>query len=102
LRERAALEALHQRYKDQGLAVLGINMKETPELVKGYIAKHSLTFPNLLDQEAKVASMLGVPATPTTVLMDRAGQVVGGGLGYRDWASPAAKQVVESLLQTAK
>ena len=31
-------------------------------------------------------------------LIDRAGQVVGGALGYRDWASPAAHQLVESLL----
>ena len=82
--------------------VLGINMKEAPGLVKTYIAKHRLTFPHLLDAEAKVASMLAVPATPTTLLVDREGQVVGGGLGYRDWTSPAARQLVESLLKPAQ
>ena len=82
--------------------VLGINMKESPQAVNAYIAKHRLTFPHLLDGEAKVASMLAVPATPTTLLSDRAGQVVGGGLGYRDWASPAAQQLVESLLKAGQ
>ena len=79
--------------------VLGVNIKESPKAVNAYIAKHRLTFPHLLDGEAKVASMLAVPATPATLLVDRAGQVIGGGLGYRDWATPAAHQLVESLLQ---
>ena len=80
--------------------VLGINIKEAPNLVKAYVAKHRLTFPHLLDAEARVASMLAVPGTPTTLLVDRAGQAVAGGVGYRDWASPAASQLVESLLKT--
>ena len=82
--------------------VLGINIKEASGLVKTYIAKHRLTFPHLLDADAKVASMFAVPATPTTLLIDREGQVLAGGLGYRDWASPAAHRLVESLLKTAQ
>jgi peroxiredoxin len=80
--------------------VLGINMKEAPDRVKTYVAKHRLTFPHLLDAEAKVASMFAVPGTPATFLIDRAGQVLGVGVGYRDWASPAAQRLVERLLAT--
>lgn len=79
--------------------VLGINIREARDLVKAYIAKHRLTFPHLLDAEARLASTLAVSATPATLLANRAGQVVGGGLGYRDWASPAASRLVESLLK---
>ena len=82
--------------------VLGINMREAPDLVKTYVAKHRLTFPHLLDTETKVASMFAVPGTPTTLLIDRKGQVLGAGVGYRNWASPAAQRLVESLLQTAQ
>ena len=77
------VEALYQRYKDQGLVVLGVKIKETPDLIKTYIARHRLTFPHLLDSDAKVASMFAVPGAPTTLLIDRAGQVLGGGVGYR-------------------
>ena len=80
--------------------MLGINIREVPDLVKAYVAKHRLTFPHLLDAEAHVASMFAVPGTPTTLLVDRAGQVLAGGAGYRDWASPAASQLVESVLKT--
>lgn len=82
--------------------VLGINMREAPDLVKTYVTKHRLTFPHLLDAEAKVTSMFAVPGTPTTFLIDREGQVLGVGIGYRDWASPAAHRLVESLLKTAQ
>ncbi len=82
--------------------VLGINMREAPGLVKTYVAKHRLTFPHLLDTDAKVASMFAVPAMPTTLLIDREGQVLASGLGYRDWASAAAHRLVESLLKTAQ
>jgi peroxiredoxin len=56
--------------------VLGVNIKEAPKAVNTYIAKHRLTFPHLLDGEAKVASMLAVPGTPATLLVNQAGQVL--------------------------
>jgi peroxiredoxin len=82
--------------------VLGINMREAPDLVKTYVAKHRLTFPHLLDTDAKVASMFAVPGTPATFLIDREGQVLGAGIGYRNWTSPVAHRLVESLLKTAQ
>jgi len=82
--------------------VLGVNMKETPDLIKTYIARRRLTFPHLLDSDAKVASMFAVPGAPTTLFIDRAGQVLGGGVGYRDWASPAVHRLVEALLKAAQ
>ena len=82
--------------------VLGVNMKELPDLVKTYVARHRLTFPHLLDNDAKVASLFAVPGAPTTLFIDRAGQVLGGGVGYRDWASPAVHRLVEALLKAAQ
>ena len=82
--------------------MLGINMREAPNLVKTYVAKHRLTFPHLLDADAKVVSMFAVPGMPTTFLIDREGQVLGAGVGYRNWASPETYRLVESLLKTAQ
>ena len=80
--------------------VLRVNIREAPAKVKAYVAQHRLTFPHLLDVDARVASMLAVPGTPTTFLVDRVGQLQGSSMGYRDWASPAAYHVIESLLQS--
>jgi len=77
-------------------------MHEAPNLVKTYVTKHRLTFLHLLDADAKVASMFAVPGTPTTFLINREGQILGVGVGYRNWASPASHRLVESLLKTNK
>lgn len=89
---------MHQRYRDQGLVVLAVNVGESAELVKSYVAKHRLTFPHGLDTTRKIAAQFAVPGTPATFLIDRQGRLLGGGSGYRDWVSPAALKLVENLL----
>ena len=78
--------------------VLAVNIRESAEQVQAYITRHRLSFPHVLDTEAKVAAWFGVRGTPMSFLVDRSGQVVGGGSGYRDWTSPAAHQLIQSLL----
>lgn len=78
--------------------ILAVNMGETVAQVKDYVAQHGLSFPHVLDADTQVASWFGVRGTPTNFLVDRSGNIIGGGSGYRDWASPAAHQLIESLL----
>ena len=56
----------------------------------------------MLDPDTQVASWFGVHGTPSNFLVDRSGNILGGGAGYRDWASPAAHQLIESLLVQGK
>jgi peroxiredoxin len=102
LRERAALEALHQRYQARGLVVLAVNMGEPTAKVSAYVAQHHLSFRHVLDMDRQAAARLSVPATPTTFLINPQGQILGGGLGYRDWRSPAAHTLLEQLLTEAR
>ena len=97
-RERAALEALYQIYKGDGLAVLAVNMGETVEQVRAYIEKHGLSFPHVMDPEARAERAFGIQATPTNYLIDRRGHVVAAGMGYRDWTGPQAHRLIQRLL----
>ena len=97
-RERAALEALYRRYKGDGLAILAVNMGETAEQVRAYIIKHGLSFPHLMDPQARAEESFAIQATPTNFLIDRRGHVVAGGMGYRDWTAPQAHRLIERLL----
>jgi peroxiredoxin/mono/diheme cytochrome c family protein len=97
-RERPALEALYTQYQDQGLVILAVNIGETAAQVKAYVIQHGLSFPHVLDSDQQVASWFGVRGTPSNFLVDRLGNIVGGGSGYRDWAAPAAHQLIGSLL----
>jgi mono/diheme cytochrome c family protein len=78
--------------------ILAVNMGETAAQVKDYVAQYGLSFPHVLDPDTQVASWFDVRGTPTTFLVDRAGNVVGGGSGYRDWSTPEAHQLIQSLL----
>lgn len=97
-RERAALETLYQIYKGDGLAVLAVNMGETVEQVRAYVERHQLSFPHVMDPEARAERAFGIQATPTNYLIDRRGHVVAAGMGYRDWTGPQAHRLIQRLL----
>lgn len=94
------MERLHQEFKDQGLAVLAVNMQESPKQVARFMRDFRLSFPALLDSDLQVARLYQVRGLPTTYLIDRTGRVVGQAVGARDWASPGSRALVRSLLAT--
>ena len=77
-------------------------MDRDPSLVKPYVAKYGLTFPNLLDPAGNVSPIFNARFTPTNFLVNRTGLVVGGSVGYRDWGSPEALHLIEALLAEEK
>ena len=99
-KERPHLEALYQKYKSRGFVVVAISIDaEGAAAVRPYVRKHKLTFSHLLDPESEVArGYFGLRGTPTNYLVDRAGNAVGGAIGYRDWSRPEAHRLIEFLL----
>lgn len=97
--EMPAMERLHKEFKDQGLAILAVDVDESPEQVARFMAEFRLSFPALLDEDAEVSSRYGVRGLPTTFLIDRSGRIVGTTLGARDWASPDGRALIRSLLE---
>ena len=97
--EMPSMERLYQRYQDRGFTILALSIDRNVAAVPGFVEGFRLTFPIGLDPEAAVAKLYRVRALPTTVLIDRAGQVVAGAAGARNWDSPAAYAVIETLLK---
>ncbi len=73
-------------------------MDRNPALVKPYVDSYKLTFPNLLDPGGKVYPMFNARYTPTNFLVNRAGYVIGGSVGYRDWDTTEGRHLIEALL----
>lgn len=96
--EMPSMERLHQEFKDQGLAVLAVNIQESPKQVARFMKDFRLSFPALLDSDMKVTGLYQVRGLPSTYLVDRNGQVVGQAVGARDWTSAPAKALVRSVL----
>jgi peroxiredoxin len=69
-----AVELLYRAEQGKGLTVLGIDA-EAPELARGYLMKYGYTFPSLSDPDGAIAARYHVTGWPTTVLVDREGNV---------------------------
>jgi len=75
-REHPKLERLQAAYAEQGLRVVGLDVGETPEVVRAYLAENRLSFPVYLDPEFRVADALGDNQLPTLLLVDREGRIL--------------------------
>ena len=98
--EMPALEALYQRHKDAGLAMLAINLDTLSTAgVEAFAQEVRVTFPVLLDPSWSIARAYRVLGLPTTYLIDRAGNVVVREVGERDWLDEVSRVAVEGLLR---
>jgi hypothetical protein len=94
-----SVHQLYQDYRSKGFEVLLVNFRENPGLVKRVVQMMGYTAPILIDESGDVAGRLyGVWGPPTVYLIDRRGRLVGRAAGPHDWASPAARQLIEALL----
>ena len=97
-----ALETLARELGPRGLAVVGVNYKESKREVQAFVQEQKLGFPVLLDDAGQVAKRYQVFALPVTVLVDRQGMVAGTVLGIRDWVAPDARAYLDRLLTRPK
>lgn len=97
--EMPAIETLYQRYKDQGLEVLAVNLDVLSTAgVEAFVKEVGVTFPIILDPSWGTARAYRVFGLPTTYLIDRAGNVVVREVGERDWTDGESRLAVEGLL----
>lgn len=68
--EMVALEPVYQEYRDQGLVILAINVRQQRDTAKKFIDKLNISYDVLLDSEGEVARAYGVLGLPTTFFVD--------------------------------
>jgi len=80
--ESPVINNMYERYKQQGLEVLGISVdgKETQGQVGEFVKEHNINYPVLLDDG--VGTLYGVTVYPTVIFVDRHGKVRYTARGY--------------------
>ena len=73
--EMPHLEALYQRYSDLGFTLLGVNVEEDASGADDFLAETPVSFPILFDPANEVSELYEVIAMPSTVLIDRSGNM---------------------------
>lgn len=74
-KEMPVLEQLHKKYKPMGFTLLGVNVEPDSHEAVEWLKATPVSFPILFDTDSKVSKLYAVQGMPSTVIVDRKGQV---------------------------
>jgi peroxiredoxin len=108
--ELPQLQALHEKYRDQGLQVVAVAVDDVSDEVARFKAKYNLTFPILLDAEGSSRRAYGLKGLPESFVLDQQFKIamlpdpetqlpVTRIIGPREWLSPAITNTLETILK---
>ena len=93
---------MYGEFRGKGLEVLLVSFRESADTVRKTAQQRGYVAPVLLDASGEVTGkQYGVWGPPTSYLIDRKGQLIGRIVGARDWGSPAARTLIQSLVELA-
>ena len=81
--EMPLLDAIYQKYNRLGVELLGINVEDDASGAQKYLNETPVTFPILFDPDCRVSKQYQVKAMPSTILVDRHGNVRHIHYGYK-------------------
>ena len=83
-KEMPLVQAAYKRHRDDGFAVIAVNVSDDREDVKDYVKEMAVEFPIVLDPNGDTAERFGVVGLPTNYVIDAKGmvreEIIGGGL----------------------
>lgn len=97
--EIPSLNALYQRYRDQGFVVLGVSVdEEDQDVIEEFLKVIPVDFPILLDPEQTLATTYETFRIPESFFIDPEGKIVGKVSGPQDYEAPVFAKKVERIL----
>ena len=98
-KEMPHLEALHQRYKDLGFTLLGVNVEDDQKGALKYLEETPVSFEILFDPANRVSELYDVIAMPSTVMVDREGNMRYMHRGYQSGYENEYQTQIRELLR---
>ena len=98
-KEMPHLEALHQRYKDLGFTLLGVDVEDDERGALKYLEETPVSFEILFDPGNRVSEMYDVVAMPSTVMVDREGNMRYIHHGYQSGYENEYQSQIRELLR---
>jgi thiol-disulfide isomerase/thioredoxin len=97
--EMPLLAQLHSKYEPLGFTMLGVNVEPDSAAAVTWLKGVPVTFPILFDTDSAVAGRFGVEGMPSTVLVDRNGQVRYVHRGYKPGDEARYADMIRSLVK---
>lgn len=97
--EMPLLDELYQRYKPAGFVLLGVNADADIEEANKLLEEIPVSFPVVYDTSGKVSEAFKVDAMPTTIFIDRDGQMRFLHRGYKAGDEAEYKKLIKQLIR---
>jgi len=97
--EMPLLNDLHKKYEPLGFTVLGVNVEEDAKNARGFLKNFPVDFPVVLDNKNQVSKKYNVIAMPTTVVVDRDGNMRFLHKGYKPGDEEKYRKMVKKLVR---
>ena len=97
--EMPLLDALYKRYNRMGFTLLGVNVEEDSSGADKWLADTPVTFPILYDTKNQVSKLYDITAMPSTVLVDRQGNVRFLHRGYKPGDENDYQNAIRELIR---
>ncbi len=97
--EMPLLQQIQAKYEPLGFTLLGINVEPDSAEAQAWLAKVPVSFPILFDRQNQVAESFGVEGMPSSVFIDRSGNVRYVHRGYKPGDEAKYADMVRSLVK---
>lgn len=99
VKELPSLDRLKSRTEKFGVTVLSVDVGETEKEIREFLSDKPITFPVLLDPDAKVFKAWNSYAFPTTFVLDRNHNIRFAVFGAFEWDSEEVLDTIDALLK---
>lgn len=98
-KEMPLLDEMYQRYNKAGFELYGVNVEQSTADAEKLLKDLGTSFPILWDSDSKVSKLYQVNAMPTTIMIDKDGQVRYVNRGYKAGDEEKYREQIRELIR---
>ncbi|OQB74079.1 MAG: Thiol-disulfide oxidoreductase ResA [candidate division TA06 bacterium ADurb.Bin131] len=89
----------YEKYKDEGLVIIGVAVNSKIEDVKNLVKQYKITYPVVMSDSSIEQTYGNITAVPTTFIIDKQGNLVPGGKKIGMFMEGELEKIVQPLLK---
>jgi peroxiredoxin len=97
--EMPLLDSIYKKYNKAGFTMIGVNVEPDSKAANDWLKQTPVSFPILYDTQSDVSKLYGVAGMPSTVIIDRKGNVRMIHRGYKPGDEEEYLSNIRSLMR---
>ena len=97
--EMPVLDELYRHYRSLDFTILGVNVEQNSDDAKALLKDVPVSFPILFDTENKISKLYDIKGMPSTVLVDRDGNIRYVHMGYQPGVEAEYQTQIRTLIR---